>query len=90
MNRKYTLMLTAAVALAGAVVPAGRMVELDEDLAKNLLRRDKARPPTDDELRADGCEVPADDETDADGEQASPDDSRTATEPAVPKRKRGK
>lgn len=46
MKQTIFLRLTAAVALAGAVKVAGSIVEVDEDLAVNLLNRGKAELAT--------------------------------------------
>lgn len=46
MKSTVFLKLTSAVALAGAVKAAGSIVEVDEDLAVNLLNRGKAEPAT--------------------------------------------
>lgn len=60
--KTHSLMLVAAIAMAGAVVRAGNIVDVDENTARNLLHRGKARIPTEDELRAAGREVPNEDD----------------------------
>jgi hypothetical protein len=59
---KIYLFLLSAIGLAGELAKAGSIVEADEELAKNLLRRGKARVATKDELRAAGHEVPDDED----------------------------
>lgn len=58
---KIFLKLTSAVAIAGAVRAAGSIVEVDEDLAVNLLHRGKAEVATEADapegLREDGPTV---------------------------------
>ena len=39
---KYLIQLTSAVAIDGAIRPAKAMVEVDESLARDLMRRGKA------------------------------------------------
>lgn len=64
--KTYTLKLTAAIALAGAIVKAGSLVDVDEPVAKNLLHRGKARVATTEDLTAAGREVAADTDADTD------------------------
>lgn len=59
---QYTLILLASIVLSAEPQAPGTLVDVDEDLAKNLLRRGKARVPTEDELRAAGREVPNEDD----------------------------
>jgi hypothetical protein len=64
--KTYTLKLTAAIAIAGALRTPndkqGGLVDVSEGLAKNLLHRGKARLATAEDLAAAGREVPAADE----------------------------
>ena len=46
-EKKIRLMLTSAIALAGAIKIPGDILELDESLAKNLLDRGRATLDTD-------------------------------------------
>lgn len=55
--KTYVLKLTSAIAIDGAIVRAGGLVELTEAEAKNLLARGKALLAT----VADGVEVESDD-----------------------------
>lgn len=56
--KKYTLKLTAAVVVAGAIARAGSTVDLAEADAKDLLRRGKA-------TLVDGIDAPADRDAEA-------------------------
>jgi hypothetical protein len=75
--KTYTLTLLAGIALAGEPQAPGSLVDVDESMAKNLLRRAKARVPTDDELRAAGRDVPS-----ADADEGA--DTNPPAPPAAP------
>lgn len=71
-----TLQLTAAIAIAGNIVPAGQVVEVEDDLARNLLHRNKAV------LHGESARL---DVSNAPGRMAAEGDDLTATnDPAGP------
>jgi hypothetical protein len=56
---KFHLMLTAAIVLAGEIQTPGTLLrDVDEDQAKSLLHRGRARLPTAEELAEAGLAVP--------------------------------
>lgn len=44
---KFALKITSAITLDGAIVTAGKVIEVDEKTAKNLLHRGKAELASD-------------------------------------------
>lgn len=77
MTNNVFLRITSAVAIAGAVHGAGSIVEVDEDLAVNLLHRGKAEVATD----ADAPDPAEFDAADAQAEPPAPPAPPANTKP---------
>lgn len=61
---KYFLKITSAVVIDGDIRRPGAIVEVDERVATDLLRREKAEPATDADQAPDAAAEPADDQAD--------------------------
>lgn len=68
--KTFSLKLTGAIALGGELKRPGEVVDVAEDVAKNLLHRGKAVPASDDDGQA---PAPAPAPADADGDEGKPE-----------------
>ena len=79
MPEKFFLKTTCAVAIAGAIHKAGSIIEVAEDLAKDLLRRGKAELAT---VEAEIADVLGGDYPPLEPDDAAPNGEGQAPEPA--------